>query len=29
MVKIIVIDRNKEKHTLDIDEGKTIRDAIE
>ena len=29
MVKIIIIDRNKEKHTLDIDEGKTIRDAIE
>tara|TARA_B100000029_G_C17087094_1_gene782760 strand:+ start:195 stop:533 length:339 start_codon:yes stop_codon:yes gene_type:complete len=29
MVKIIVIDRKKKKHLLDIKEGETIRDAIE
>ena len=29
MVKIIVIDRQKKKHILDIEEGKTIRDSIE
>jgi len=29
MVKIVVIDRNKNKNILDIEEGHTIRDAIE
>ena len=29
MVKIIVLDREKKKHILDIEEGETIRDAIE
>ena len=29
MVKIIIVDRQKKKHALDIKEGETIRDAIE